>query len=289
MLEPCYDHRNLASHTSPLVRDAREAYFAHVADWLAGEAVFVCDSDHGGREDDDEMAFRINLSMNPAELLRKSQRAEKKIAFGTVNALNNAAKNLQSRIRGEGTRDLTIRGEFARRQAAIIKPFASVKDKRPYAELSVGKRERLLLPELATKEPEKRKPFTPGAKRVAIPLIDGQPRARFPQKLPKELYWKALRLKRWPRGTAKGARKKYPGESQAKQTIWRGRLRTYMIPSIGVFQRKSSSVSEPIYLFDADVPIPQRLGFLEIMERHGSEELTEEMEKQMIKELARGL
>lgn len=232
---------------------------------------------------------RIDLKTDSLELLRKAKRADKKLAYATVNAINSAAKKLQGKVQQSAKDDMNIRTPFSLRNTAIIRPFASVKNSRPYAEISVGQRDRLVLPELSTKEQEKRTPFTPGAKRVAVPMIEGQPRARFPQKLPKELYWKALRLKRWPRGTAKGARAKYPGEAEGKQVIWRGRLRTYMIPSIGVFQRESSDFSKPLYLFDSDVPIPKRLAFVDIMERDAPGELTEEMERQIIKEIQRGL
>jgi len=233
---------------------------------------------------------KILLKTNSLGLLQKAEKAEKKLAYASVNALNETAKKLQKQVQDKAKSDLNIRTPFSLRQTAVIKPFASVKQNRPYAEISIGRKERLLLTELETPASEKREPFTVGAKRVAVPMIDGMPRARFPQKLPKEMYFKALKLKRWPRGTAKGARPPNFNELRAGgQVIWRGRLRTYMIPSIGVFQRTSSTQSKPIYLFDDDVPIPKRLQFMDIMDRYGSEELTEQMERQIIKEIARGL
>ena len=235
--------------------------------------------------------MRIGLSIDPALILLKARRGEKRFAFAAVNAINNAAKNLQKKVQEAAKDKLNIRKPFALRNVAVIKPFASVGAQRPFAEISVGQRDRLLLPELATPEVEERKPFTPGAKRVAVPIIEGQPRARFPGTLPRELYFKALRLKPWPRGTG-GGRAVRPNELRAGgETIWRGAQRTYMIPSIGVFQRKGSRAGDtvPIYLFDEDVPLKDPLPFTEIMDRFGEEELTEELEKQIIKEIARGL
>lgn len=227
--------------------------------------------------------MRIDLKTNSLALLQKSKRADKKLAYATVNAINNAAKIIQQEERDHVKRVFHTRGDFVLKQAAVIKPFASVGKSIPYAEISVGRKDRFLLGEF--EEGGERKPFTPGAKRVAIPFIDDKPRAETSDKFSRDLFFKALRLRPIKQKRLHGPPK--PGHL----TVWKGAHRTYMIPSIGVFQRYGSGKGQTrlLYLFDKDVPIDKRLDFLEIAEKDGATILTEEMEKAIIKEIQRGL
>lgn len=230
--------------------------------------------------------LHIGIDINPALLLLKARRGEKRFAFAVVNALNNAAKTLQKRIQEDAKDELNIRKPFALRQVAIIKPFASVGKSRPYAEISVGQKDRLLLPELASVEHEQRQPFTPGAKRVAVPFLNGAPRSHSKGDVPKAFYFKNLRLKRGKKARAK----KMDGQGGDPE-VWYGQQRTYMIPAVGVFQRTGSGDRESklIYAFDKDVPIPNRLNFISISERFGAIDLQEALQQEIIKEIARGL
>lgn len=228
--------------------------------------------------------MRIGIDINPALLLLKARRGEKRFAYAIVNALNNAAKTLQKRIQEDTREDLNIRKPFALRNLAVIKPFASVGKQIPFAEISVGQKDRLLLPELASKENEKRTPFTPGAKRVAVPFLNGAPRSKSNAEVPRHLYFRNLRLKK----VRKARAKKMDVE---KQEVWRGQQGTYMIPAIGVFQRVGPGEGQTklIYAFDKDVPIPNQFNFIEIAERYGPIDLQEALQKEVIKEIARGL
>ena len=64
--------------------------------------------------------------------LRNGQR---RLAYAVVNAINNTAKRIQEAERRRVEEEFTVRKrDFLRREAAKIKPFASVKQGRPYAE-----------------------------------------------------------------------------------------------------------------------------------------------------------
>lgn len=228
--------------------------------------------------------MRIDLDVSAAQLLLRARRGEKRFAYAVVNAINKAAKELQKRIQDNAQQEFNIRKPFALRQAAIIKPFASVGKSRAYAEISVGQKDRLLLPELASKENEKRLPFTPGARRVAVPFLNGAPRARSRAEIPKAMHIRNLRLKRSKKARAKKM------DGTVKQTeVWQGLQKTYMIPSVGIFQRQGSGESKLIYSFDEDVPLPNRFDFIDIAERYGPIELQEALQKEVISEIARGL
>ena len=105
--------------------------------------------------------MRIDLQIDSAPLVLRLQNGQRRLAYAVVNAINNTAKRIQAAERRRVEQEFTVRKkEFIRREAAVIKPFASVKQGRPYAEIGVGQKPRLLLS--AFERGAERKPFTPG-------------------------------------------------------------------------------------------------------------------------------
>jgi hypothetical protein len=122
---------------------------------------------------------KIDLQIDTAPLLLRLKNGEKRLAYAVVNAINSTAKRVQEAERERVLRAFVVRKrDFILREAAIIKPFASVKQGRPYAEISVGDKQRLLLRKF--EQGAAREPFTPGAKSVAVPLLGrpARPRSR---------------------------------------------------------------------------------------------------------------
>ncbi len=106
--------------------------------------------------------MRVNLKIDSAPLILRLRNGQRRLAYAAVNAVNNTAKRIQAAERRRVEEEFTVRKkQFILRQAAVIKPFANVKQGRPYAEIGVGQKPRLLLS--AFERGGERKPFTPAA------------------------------------------------------------------------------------------------------------------------------
>ncbi|MFH1689976.1 MAG: hypothetical protein ABIE42_07030 [Candidatus Eisenbacteria bacterium] len=83
--------------------------------------------------------MRIDLQIDSAQLILRLRNGQRRLAYAAVNAINNTAKRIQAAERRRVEEEFTDRKtEFIRREAAIIKPFASVRQGRAFAEISVG-------------------------------------------------------------------------------------------------------------------------------------------------------
>lgn len=90
--------------------------------------------------------MRIDLQIDSAPLVLRLQNGQRRLAYAVVNAINNTAKRIQAVERRRVEEEFTVRKkDFISRQAAVIKPFANVQQGRPYAEIGVGQKPRLLL------------------------------------------------------------------------------------------------------------------------------------------------
>ena len=90
--------------------------------------------------------MRIDLQIDSAQLLLRLQNGQRRLAYGVVNAINNTAKRIQDAERRRVEEEFTVRKkDFIRREAAIINPFASLRQARAFAEIAVGQKSRLLL------------------------------------------------------------------------------------------------------------------------------------------------
>jgi hypothetical protein len=72
--------------------------------------------------------MRIDLQIDCASLVLRLENGQRRLAYVVVNAINATAKRIQATERRHIEQEFTIRKkDFVLRQAAVIKPFASVK------------------------------------------------------------------------------------------------------------------------------------------------------------------
>lgn len=215
--------------------------------------------------------MKIELQIDSVALVLRLQNGQRRLAYAVVNAINNTAKRIQDVERQRVEAEFTIRKkDFIRREAAIIKPFANVREARPYAEIAVGQKPRLLLS--AFERGGERTPFTPSAKRVAEPVIGGPARPQFPAQVPPELRMTRLRFDRTKTGRRRAGVTK---------------TSTYLVPQVGIFQRVSKEVTRAVYLFTRGKKIKPRLEFVETAEKEANKWFHEEMEREVVNAIAR--
>lgn len=202
--------------------------------------------------------MRIAVHVDPALLLLRLRNGEKRLAFAVVNAINDTAKLIQKAERERVEERFTLRKpDFVLRQAAVIKPFASVGQGRAHAEISVGQKPRLLLSQYEVGG--ERKPFK--GKSVAVPVIGGPARPSFEQPVPEALQFRRLRFRLRPAGaTKRRVRKSQEGQARVRY----GEQGTYLVPGVGVFQRpQGAEGSRLIYAFVQGEELPRKLDFVE--------------------------
>jgi len=215
--------------------------------------------------------MKINLQIDSAQLVLRLRNGQRRLAYAAVNAINNTAKRIQAAERRRVEDEFTVRKkEFIRREAAIIKPFASVKQGRAYAEVSVGRKPRLLLS--AFERGAVRKPFTSAAKSVAEPVVGGPARPRFTQPITPELRLRRLRFDRTKTG---------------KRRAGVTRTRTYLVPEVGIFQRVGKEASRLVYIFTRGKRIKPRLRFVETARKEARRWFREEMQREVVNAIAR--
>jgi hypothetical protein len=215
--------------------------------------------------------MKINLQIDSAPLLLRLRNGERRLAYAAVNAINATVKRIQKAERQRIEDEFTVRKKtFVLRQAAIIKPFASVGQGRPYAEVSVGQKPRLLLS--AFERGGERKPATQGARRVAEPVVGGPARPRFTQPVPTELRVRRLRFDKTKAGKVRAAAK---------------RTRTYLVPDVGIFQRTGPEASRLVYFFSKGKMVRPRLRFIKTAKSITDRWFKEELEREVIKAISR--
>ncbi len=241
--------------------------------------------------------MKIDLQMDAKQLEDRMGLTAKNLAYASVNAVNATALQVQKQAQANVKARFTLRNpDFVLRQAAIIKPFASVGQGRPAAEIAVGQKDRLLLGD-----------FERGAQRpafvghnVAVPITGSPARPSFSAPVDGSLRITALGLQPQLTTAQRKQRRSIKGKNAAETRsmrgdfnrahsngqVWKGRRGTYMIPSIGVFQRTGKE-SRMLYKF---VPHPQlkpRMGFLAMAQAQGSAWLKDNLQHALIEELNR--
>ena len=215
--------------------------------------------------------MRIDLRIDSAQLVLRLRNGERRLAYAVVNAINNTAKRIQGAEQRHVEEAFAIRKrEFIRRQAAIIKPFANVRQGRAYAEIAVGQKPRLLLS--AFERGAQREPFTPGARSVAEPVVGGPARPQFSAQVTPELRVGRLRFDRTKTGRRRAGVTK---------------TSTYLVPTVGIFQRVSKTATRIVYFFSRGKRMKPRLEFVETAEREAQRWFGEEMEREVINAIAR--
>lgn len=218
--------------------------------------------------------MRLDVKIDTAALILRLKNGEKRLAYAVVNAINNTAKRVQEGERQNILARFEVRkSDFIMREAAKIKPFANVKQGRPYAEIAVGQKPRLLLGEF--ERGGIKRPAKGGS--VGVPITGSAARRSFPTPVPEELYFRNLNLRR--RKSAK---------AQVLRAL-QGDHETYTVPDVGVFRRTGpgEGQTEMIYAFVKSPKLKPQLHFVETAKRVADAWFKEEMQKETINALAR--
>lgn len=266
--------------------------------------------------------MQLTIDVDQKQLLLRMRKGEKRLAYAVVNAVNATSKRVQQaefqhmRLRFQIRKDRFFFGSSGRPGgvAARIKPFASVKQGRPFSEVfiaqapSSGSQRRLLLPffeEGGEKKPSK------GADRVAIP-ISGRARPQWTGPVAKEYTFAGMKLeahrqgKRVTKETKKGEGFRRVGiglikpggkvvlPKMGRRTQWKGRHRTFMLdrtqklPQGGIFQRTGPKPDDIrlLWKFQRRVRVDSRLEFVRVGAETAQRWFREEMEKQILDALA---
>lgn len=244
--------------------------------------------------------MKIDLNMDAKALESRMDLTAKNLAYASVNAINKTALQVQQQAQQNVKSRFTLRQpDFVLRQAAIIKPFASFGQDRPFAEVSVGQKPRLLLSEFESGG--QRAPFI--GKNVAVPITGSPARPGFSAPVVGSLRITALGLQpsltkaqKQQRSSIKGSTAKETRSMRANFTsaagagqVWKGRQRTYMIPGVGIFQRTGPKKRDTTMLYKF-MPHPQlkpTLGFLAMAKADGQAWLGDNLQHALIEELNR--
>jgi hypothetical protein len=214
---------------------------------------------------------KVDLTIDSAQMILRLKDGERRLAYAVVNAINNTAKRIQDAERRRVEQVFTVRKkDFMRREAAVIKPFANVRQGRAYAEIAVGQKPRLLLS--AFERGAERKPFTSAARSVAEPVVGGPARPQFAEQVTPDLRMGRLRFDRTKTGRRRAGVTK---------------TSTYLVPKVGIFQRVSKDATRIVYFFTRGKKIKPRLEFVETAQREGQKWFGEEMEREVINAIAR--
>jgi hypothetical protein len=245
--------------------------------------------------------MNINLTIDDSQLQRLMAMRVKKLPYATERAINKTASAIQVAEQQNVLSHFIIRQpEFMRRQAAYrdrTRGFASVKRGQLWAEVSVGQKPRLLLSEFEKGGP--RKPFTPGAKHVAVPITGRPARPSIAQGVPPAFTFKGLRLVRTHGGAP--VRTKSGKLRRRRATIKfgvnsRGQIKgqqgtfilsaTAKAPEGGVFQRIGKGQIRMIYSFQPPFKLDARLSFVATAQTVAQQWFHEYMEREVIEALA---
>lgn len=233
--------------------------------------------------------MRVDVKVDPALLILRLQNGSRRFAYAVVNAINKTARRVQEaeaeHVRGAFTirRPAFFFGTPARPggAAARIRPFASVGQSRPFAEIAVAgpkttgavARETLLA---RFEEGGTRPIFTPGAKRVAVPLTGGPARPTITQSVPRAYGVGALRLHR-----------------EGPEGVIRGRQRSFVVRRHdgggAILQRTGPGDGEvqTLYVFARPARLDRRLRFEETARRVSDAWFAKEVERETVVALAK--
>lgn len=194
--------------------------------------------------------MNVQVDVKAAEVLLKLRNGAKRMVYAISNSTNNTAKEVQrvERERAASTFTLRDKREFLLRQVAVIR-FARPKEGTVDALVSVGQKPGLFL---AGYEAGFERKAKAGGK-VAVP-VTARPSKTAP--IPQELYVRRLGLTR----SGKGRGKRKGGASMGGSI--RGRVRSYMIKGIGIFQQQPGPAPATLlYAFKAPFQVSARLGW----------------------------
>lgn len=251
----------------------------------------------------------LDLQVDTTQLLLRLHNGEKRLAYAVVNAINQTARRIQEAERDRVRREFVVRRvDFMMREAAVIKPFASVKDARPFAEVAVGDKQRLLLSKF--EKGAERTPMTPGAKSVAVPLLGRPARPSIAGPVPPAFTFAGMHLVAYYHGKRLTKRRRagrrdvglfgeygrlaLPQPEASGSVQWKGANRTFLLPVTAraplgaVFQRIGPGRGDirEVWSFRRGLRLDARLQFVLTARRIADEWFAEEVQRETIAALA---
>ncbi|MGH9641097.1 MAG: hypothetical protein ACRD3Q_01600 [Terriglobales bacterium] len=214
--------------------------------------------------------MQINVEVDTSLLDKMSARYEKNLAYSVAQALNDTALEAQRRIRA------SLRQHFQVRKAAFLDrsikifAFANVGSNRPYAEIGVDNKQRLLLS--LFEQGGQKTPFV--GRDVAVPITGQAARPSIAESVRSDLTFSALHFKLGTtdeRDFVAGAKRRRVLRQAGKQyAFWQGNQRTFILahsaaaPLGGVFQRVGPKRDDIrlIYSFRQNVRLKAALDFV---------------------------
>jgi hypothetical protein len=216
--------------------------------------------------------MQLNCSVDLSGLNKTLGRYQKNLAYSTAQALRAAVFEAQRRIRESLTRIFHLRRvDFMNRSIKIF-AFPSVASNRPYAEIGIDNKARLILS--LFEDGGSRGPFK--GHNVAVP-ITGQARPSSSASVREDMTFQALNFQRGPvtaRGRSVLAARKKKGIRKRKLSggyyVWQGNQRTFILghtaraPLGGVFQRVGPKRDDIrlLYVFKNAVQVRATLDFV---------------------------
>lgn len=191
--------------------------------------------------------MRINVQFDTRALKVRTEREIKRLAFNTAQALNETAKEIQTAERVNLDRRFTLRRATFMYRLVKIFHFASARKGKPFAEVGIDNKKRVLLSQF-----EKggiKKPVKGGA--VAVPITGEAARPRFAEPVPERFAFRRLRFRK--RKTKSGPQ-------------FVGKEGTFILPGVGVFRRVERTISL-LYGFVRRPRLDPILEFRKIAER----------------------
>lgn len=250
----------------------------------------------------------INVDIEPAQLLRRFDRYEKRLAYSVVNAIRKTLLHAQRELQPH------VRGKFVIRKpklffgtperpgglAGKIEVFPSVRQSRPYGEIAVGtklstsKGGPVLFP--LFESGGERKPVTPGATHVAAPLLGRPARPSIAAGVPPAFTIAGLKFRAFRGGKLQKRSNKTNdtvfgefGRLRLDRTTeravqWKGLQRTYIVSGAGIFQRIGPDREDTrmIYKFLKPFALDDRLDFVATVTRVANTWFREYLEREII-------
>lgn len=199
--------------------------------------------------------MRINAKIDVMGLVNQTYKAQKNLAFSVVQGINDTAKQIQAAQREELGKRFVLRTEksknYLTKQAAIIKPFASVKMGNLFAEVSLGGKKKGVLLQGYEKGDE-RKPAKGSL--IAQPVAGGPARPSFSKPVQEAFTFKGMAL----RAVRSKGRDAKPGKD------YKGKHGTFTIAGVGVFQRigNEREAIKLVYAYAKHQTLPAKLHWM---------------------------
>jgi hypothetical protein len=222
--------------------------------------------------------MRINVAFDTRQLDKEAKRYQKNLAYSTAQALRATVLEAQRRIRESLYVKFHIRKRELMERSIKVFAFPSVGSNRPYAELGIDNKVRVILS--LFESGGVRTPFK--GKTQAVP-VTGQARPNPTSSVREDLTFQALNFTRGPVKqtgravfAARKAAKQKRGKLSGSYYVWQGNQRTFVLartpkaPFGGVFQRKGAGKKPGdvvmLYAFRPPTTMRAILGFVSTTE-----------------------